>query len=114
MLDNVGVVSVVCLDSSAAGVSGFEVVDGEEANCHAGMLGLDPDPTVDDVAGTRGASSALAAILISLSPCGDADTEEANGEPGRPAEEAMAAGDASGLFLAMRSVRSDLSSACNS
>ena len=95
-------------------MSGLEAGEGVEANCHAGMLGLTPDPVFDDDTGTRGASSAFAAILISLSPCVFADAEEVKGEPGRPAEEAMAAGDASGLFLAMRSVRSDLSSACNS
>jgi hypothetical protein len=70
-----------------------------------------PEPA--DAAGTLGASKAFAAMLISDSPCWLC-VMGAKGELGRPADEAMADGDASGLFLAMRSVRRDLSSACNS
>jgi hypothetical protein len=110
--DEAGATSEVCLDSSEAGVAGFEAAEGVEANCHAGILGLAPEPT--PAAGTLGASSAFAAILISVSPCWVVDAGGAKGEPDRPVEEAMAEGDARGLFRAMRRVRRDLSSACSS
>lgn len=99
--------------SSDAGVAGREAL--AAAICHAGMLGLGASvaPDAVEAAGTRGASKALAAMLISDSPCGVCDAG-AKGEVGRPAEEAMADGEANGLFLAMRSVRRDLSSAWSS
>lgn len=68
LLDDTGAGSEACFDSSDAGVTGLDVVEGVEANCHAGMLGFAPEPMVD-AAGTLGASSAFAAILISVSPC---------------------------------------------
>lgn len=112
--DSTGAASEVCLESSDTGVAGRDVPEAADANCHAGILGRAPVTPDPDAAGTLGASNAFAAILISLSPCWTCVVAGAKGELERPAEEAMAEGEAKGLFRAIRSVRSDFSSACSS
>lgn len=104
------------LASSDAGVAGREEADEFEASCHAGILGRLAPMTGAPAEVARGANSALAAILISVSPCcvWDDTVGAPKGEAERPAEEAMAEGDARGLFRATSNVRRDLSSAWSS